>query len=80
MKKVLGLIITAIIIAPVYLILKPMLIESKEESMVKYLEKEGYTNPELIDVSGIFNEATFKTDSDTVKVRFSRDGLFQLVY
>lgn len=61
-------------------VIKPKMIESKEENMASYLRDQGYSSIEMIDVNVWYNQATFSTDKGDVDVRFTKNGCFQIVY
>lgn len=80
MRKLILLLLIPITFYVIFGVVRPKIIEGKEENMISYLEDKGYSNIEMIDVSGIYGQATFNTDKGTVVVRFSNNGLFQIVY
>ena len=64
----------------VFTVVKPAIIKSKSDNMITYLKSEGYSNIKIKDTNGWTNEATFCTNKGDVVVRFSGNGLFQIVY
>lgn len=58
--------------------------KSKVPSVTRYLEHEGYTNVSLIKTKAIsysmFFEAQKDGKTDTVQVRFSRGGVYNIIY
>lgn len=63
----------------------PMGMKSKIPGMTRYLEHEGYTNITYVKSKAItytmyFNATDEKGKTGEVKVRFSKNGLYQIVY
>lgn len=78
-----GITILLLVIVTSYVVfgvLKPSIIKAKKSEMEHYLTDKGYSNIKLKDVSGIYSEAYFSTNKGDVTIRFSNNGLFQLVY
>lgn len=82
MKKFKNTLLTLFFLAaPMFIffgVIKPKIIESKEEIMISYLEEKGFSNIQMIDVNGWYDQATFTTNEGEITLRFTRNGCFQI--
>ena len=74
------LILSIVTFFVVFTVVRPAIIKSKSDNMIKYLKSEGYSNIKMIDTNGWTGDATFSTNKGNVVVRFSKNGCFQIVY
>lgn len=62
----------------------PLAMKSRTPSVTRYLEHEGYTNVSLLKVNqwtySMFFEGTKDGMTDTVQVRFSKNGVYNIIY
>ena len=72
-----------IVMLPLYLIygvIIPNKMEDDVSGMKMYLNDLGYSNISVKNKSSLSYTVTFNTDRGDVKVRYSKNGLFQKVY
>ena len=63
-----------------YGVIIPSAIKSKVPNMERYLSDNGYKNTKVTNISASTYTVTFDSNKGQVKVRFSHNGLFQIVY
>ena len=77
-------VVVLVLFVLVWTVFIPMGMKSKVPSVTRFLEHEGYTNVSLVKTNSFTYSMFFEVQKDgkvdTVQVRFSRGGVYNIIY